>query len=117
MYNIKSAVYTALTTTAVSTYTSVINYFFPKNFNSIPCVSYKRITSVPSLQFDDAENGSSIYYQIDIWTTNSPTNIEQAIDSAMKTAGFDRVGIVFEDYDKKQQIYQTSLRYKFDYAN
>ena len=117
MYSIKSAVYTALIGTAISTYTTSIHYMHPQSFNTMPCISYKEIDNIPSLKMDDLEKGASIYFQIDIWSTGSSTSLALAVDTVMTTINFDRVSPGPELFDEKQQIYQKPLRYKIDYSD
>lgn len=112
MQNLKSAVYSALTTyTAVTSLVSDRTFFhFPDDFNTLPCISYFEFNNAGEFFVDDLEAGSEIIFQIDIWASGSTTAIAQAVDTTMVDIGFVRIRAA-DRYKKETGIHQKTMLY------
>lgn len=113
MQNIKASVVSALkTATALYTLISDRIYFhYPNNFNTLPCVSYFELNNAGNLFADDAELGSEIILQIDVWSNNSTSTIAQAIDTIMVNEEFVRISSV-DLFENDTKIHHKSMKYQ-----
>ena len=74
-------------------------------------ITFFELTNYDVAFADDAPYGSSLSFQIDIWSKGNPRPIATEVDRAMKALGFVRIGTadLYED-DTKQ--YHRALRYR-----
>jgi hypothetical protein len=115
MQNIKPQVVTALTSdpTLTSLVGDNIFYSTPDKDASYPCVSYREADNSEHPFGDDLENVTEILMVIDVWHTDSTSDIALAIDNVMKSQGFYReFAQDLDEQDKSQIIYRKNMRYR-----
>lgn len=117
MINLRSSVYSALSTaSALSAFT--VRYQYPNDFTSLesdPIISYFQVTNVGNLFGDDAEYGSNIMFQIDLWSKTPVTDNEDDVNDVMTGIGFVRVYCT-DLYEKDTKIYHIAMRYRINHA-
>ncbi len=115
MQNLKPTVVSALqTATALSTLT--FYYFYPTDFNNLPCGSYFELDNTGSLYADNQEIGSEIIFQIDLWGNASLSAYALAVDTAMTGIDFVRISAL-DQYEKDTHVYHKAMRYKINYSD
>lgn len=118
MINIKATVVSALTT-ATAIYTIVSNrvhFHYPPSFKTLPCISYFELNNAGLGYADNVEMASELLFRIDLWGNDSLSTLALAVDVAMKSKDFVRIGSI-DLWESDTKIHHKSITYQNMYID
>jgi hypothetical protein len=89
-------------------------FYYPKNFNKLPCISYYEAFNAPAHKADDSEYLSEVSYVIDIWTDTSAEGSQLAdkVNELLTNEGFGRE-FSQDVYEPAPQALHKTMRFKY----
>ena len=110
MINIKTNVYSALN--AITAISDRVYFFYPDDFQTLPCVSYYEITNRELNKADDSEYSSEIEFIVDVWGDSSSeiSSIALEVNTAMQGLGFKRTASR-DMFEQDTKIYHKNMKF------
>jgi uncharacterized protein YjiS (DUF1127 family) len=88
-------------------------FYYPKNFKSLPCLSYYEASNAPAISADDREFISELIFVVDVWakTSSEASELAAKADGALTDAGLRR-DFAQDVHDPASDVRHITARYK-----
>lgn len=87
-----------------------VYYMIAPNSAELPRITYFEYLNIDNSFAEDTPVGSTIGFQIDIWSDGDTSDISSTVDNVMKGIGFSRTYAI-EEYDEEVRLFRYVMRY------